>query len=52
MKKAIENFDEAGVTAWFVLAAMLAIILMLGHSLWTLFCEQPAGSNRHRNAGG
>lgn len=47
MKKALENFDEAGVTAWFVIAAILAIVLMIGHSLWTRCCGFPAGSERH-----
>jgi hypothetical protein len=30
MKRALEIFDEAAVTAWFIIAAMLALILMFG----------------------
>jgi hypothetical protein len=48
MKRALENLDEAGVTAWFVIAAMLAIMLMLGNSLWNWCRGFPVMSDRHR----
>lgn len=35
MKITSDLFDEMEVTAWILIAALLAFVLMFGHSIWT-----------------
>ena len=41
MKASTDLFDEVEVTAWLLVAALLAFILMFGHSLWRWITPDP-----------
>jgi hypothetical protein len=41
MKMTTDLFDEIEVTAWILVAALLALILMFGHTLWRRIAADP-----------